>query len=177
MERGRFYQQFGEKSGSGEAGSARQFVSDLIQRQGLRLPDVYEYNMMWSGLAALTIHTPLAADERIGVTPEIHRTIVNVSRGLDFVLFNELGKSQKGKGLQRRILAELTEIRQEEGTDRLVLPYEEGLLLRDAAAAVNIAYDPGEPEDTPENVKKRTFVFADLEGIPLSTPNVIDADK
>ena len=41
----------------------------------------------------------------------------------------------------------------------MILTYEEGILLQKAAAAVNIAYDPG----TPEEVEKRTFKIADLE--------------
>jgi hypothetical protein len=60
-----------------------------------------------------------------------------------------------------------------------VLPFPDAKLLQLVAAAVNIAYDPGGAEDTPENIKKRTFVFADLErkaqGIDLTT--VVDADK
>jgi hypothetical protein len=130
--------------------------------------------MMWSGLAALTIRSPIAAESRIPVPPAIHQTIVHVSRGLDFVLFHELGKSQRGRGLQSSILRELAELRHEEGIDRFILTHEEGLLVRDAAAVVNVAYDPGGAEDTPENIKKRTFVFADLEGVP-PTARVVDA--
>ncbi len=65
----------------------------------------------------------------------------------------------------------------EEYKGQLVLTYEEGILLRDAAAAVNVAYDPGGQEKTPKNMKKRTFVFADLAGRPPSTVNVVDAVK
>jgi hypothetical protein len=186
------FQQFGERSAagapgigsgerreSGEEGSARQFITDLIQQQRLRLPDVYEYNMMWKGLSALTIHSPIAAEVRINVPPAVHQTIVNVSRGIDFVLFHELGKSVKGRGLQGSILRELAELRQEEDIDRFILTHEEGSLLRDAAAAVNVAYDPGGEEDTPENREKRTFRFADLErgGAPAVPTKVVEATR
>lgn len=169
----------GNRERSGEAGSARQLVTDFIQQKRLDLPDVHEYTMMWSSLAALTIDSPIAAESRIPVSPEVHQTIVRVSRGLDFVLFDELGKIQKGKGLQKRILTELAEIRQEEGTDRLELSFEEGRLLRDAAAAVNIVYNPGGAEDTPENREKRTFRFTDLErrSALVDPAKVVEADS
>jgi hypothetical protein len=168
-----------ESGGSNEVGSARQFVIDLIQRQQLHLPDVSEYDKMWSGLASLTINSPIATESRVSVPPAVHQTIVNVSRGLDFVLFNELGKSVKGRGLQGSILRELAELRQEEGIDRFVLTYEEGLLLREAAAAVNVEYYPGGKEDTPENIEKRTFKSADLErrGAPVDSTKVVDATR
>ena len=82
----------GSYSNGESRGSARRFVTELIERQRLQVPDVCEYTMMWSGLAALTIHTPIAAESRIPVSPAIHQTIVHVSQGLDFVLFAELGK-------------------------------------------------------------------------------------
>lgn len=62
---------------------------------------------------------------------------------------------------------------------QVAFTYEEGLLLRDAAAVVNVAYDPGEEEDTPENREKRTFRFADLErrGAPADPTTVVEATK
>src|SRR6266496_2090022 len=47
VERGRFYQQFGERSAGAEAGSARQFVTDLIQRQRLHIGDIGQYYDSW----------------------------------------------------------------------------------------------------------------------------------
>ena len=169
MERGRFYQQFGERSGSGEAGRARQFVSDLIQRQRLNVGTISEYCLIWSDLAADTVR-------RRAVSPEIHRTISNISLGIDFLAFTR-GHDQLSHGQRSYIPQKFSEIRQEEGIEQVVLPYQDAKLLQHAAAVVNITYDPGEPEDTPENVKKRTFVFAELEGMLPSTANVVDAGK
>lgn len=167
MERERFYQQFGERSG--EAGSARQLVTDLIKRQRLSLPDINEYCLMWSDLRVET------SSGR--VLEAVHQTLVNTSHGLDFLLFEKVKQTQ-----QISILSELERKRKVLGIDRYVLPYEDAKLLQLAAAAVNIVYDPGEPEDKPENTNKRTFVFADLErkaqglDLPEST-NVVDAEK
>ncbi len=154
MERGRFYQQFGERSASGQQDNAVTDIRGLIERRrGLNLPDKNEYVMMWKGLAALTI--PSGKEPyRIRVPEEEHEKIVQVSRGIDFVLFNEVNTTQ-----QASILRELQEHQQQEGIEQFVLSHEEGLLLKDAAAAVNVAYDPG----TPEEEEKRTFTFSDLE--------------
>ncbi len=154
VERGRFYQQFGERSGSGQQESAVTDIRGLIERRrGLNFPDKNEYVMMWKELAALTI--PSGKEPyRIRVPEEEHEKIVQVSRGIDFVLFNEVNTTQ-----QASILRELQEHQQKEGIEQFVLSHEEGLLLKDAAAAVNVAYDPG----TPEEEEKRTFNFSDLE--------------
>lgn len=148
-----FTRQIGETSGTGQPGSAVNPLNALIERPGLNLPDIDEYCKMWKGLSALTFNSPIAAEVRIPVTPELHQMIGNISNGLDFVLFEKISVTQRGS-----ILRELAELR-EEGIDRFILSYEEGLFLRDAAAAVNVSYDPG----TPDEVEKRTFKFADLE--------------
>src|SRR6266567_6154958 len=152
MERGRFYQQFGERSGQQE--NAVNAIRGLTERRrGLNLPDKNEYVMMWKDLAALTI--PSGKEPyRIRVPEEEHEKIVQVSRGIDFVLFNEVSTTQ-----QASILRELQEHQQQEGIAQFVLSYEAGLILRDAAAAVDVAYDSG----TPEEEEKRTFNFSDLE--------------
>jgi hypothetical protein len=162
VERGRFYQQFGNRSGSGQQENAVNDNRGLIERRrGLNLPDINEYVMMWKGLAALTI--PSGKEPyRIRVPEVEHDKIVQVSRGIDFVLFNEINTTQ-----QASILRELQEHKQQEGIEQYVLSYEEGLLLRDAAAAVDVAYDPG----TPEEEEKRTFTFSDLEA--TASPEVI----
>jgi hypothetical protein len=168
MERGRFYQQFGEKSGSGEAGSARQFVTDLIQRQQLTVGDINQYYDMWVGLQS----------ESADYVPQhLTKTMRNISLGLGFLFNNqwaEMGNTGRSKqvAFQKRLQRWNKEYK-----GQLVLTHEEGLLLRDAAAAVNVAYDPGGAEDTPDDVKKRTFVFADLSGRSPSTANVVDAVK
>ncbi len=134
--------------GSGEQRSAINGIRGLIERRRrLNIPDVDEYVMKWKGLTAF--HAELG----IETTPEVHQMIVNVSRGLDFVLFEKIKPAQRGS-----ILEELQNARQK-GIEQYVLTHEEGLLLRDAAAAVNVPYDPG----TPDEVEKRTFKIADLE--------------
>jgi len=141
------FQQFGERSGS-QQGSAVNFVRGIVQQRQLNVGDINDYCLMWSDMK-LNAHR--------GLSSEAYQTVKNVSRGLDFVLFDKVRPTQQGS-----ILRELAEIQQEEDIDRIVLPYADATLLRSAAAAVNIAYDPGSPENTPENLKKRTFVFADL---------------
>jgi hypothetical protein len=153
----------GERRGRGEAGSARQYVTDLLQRQRLSLPDINEYCLMWSDLRIET------GSGR--VSEEVHQSVVNVSGGLDFLLFDKVGEAQRDS-----IISEHNLLRRKLGIDRYVLPYEDAKLLQLAAAAVNVPYNPGEPEDTQENIKKRTFLFADLEDIHPTT-TVVDAGK
>jgi hypothetical protein len=119
---------------------------------------------MWSDLRVETSS---------GRAPEaVHQTVVNISNGLDFLLFNKVGEVQ-----QASIRSELARKRKVVGVDRYVLSYEDAKLLQLAAAAVHVDYDPGGQENTPENAQKRTFVFADLEGMPQATANVVDAEK
>lgn len=152
----------------GEAGGARQFVADLIQRQQLQVGDINQYYDMWVGLQSES------ADY---VPQQLTKTMRNISLGLGFLFNNqwaEMGKTGLAKqaAFQKRL-----QRWQDEYKGQLVLTHEEGLMLKDAAAVVNVAYDPGEPEDTPENMKKRTFVFTDLKGMSVSTANVVDAEK
>ena len=163
------YQQFGETSGRGDTGSARQFVTDLNQRQRLQVGTISEYCIMWSDLAADTVR-------RREVSPEVYRTISNISLGIDYLAYTRR-RDQLSHGQRSFIPQNFAEIQQEEGIDQVVLSYEDARLLQQAAAVVNIPYNPGEPEDTPENIKKRTFVFADLEDTQQSTTNVGDAVK
>src|SRR5438034_10369489 len=88
------------------------------------------------------------------VPEEIHQMVIHVSNGLDFVLFEELDITQ-----QASILGDLLKHLEIEEIEQIELTYEEGMILRDAASAVNVAYDSG----TPEEVEKRTFTFSDLE--------------
>jgi hypothetical protein len=143
-------QTFGE-GGTSQPGGATEAVAALVagKRGQLNIPDVNEYALMWSDLKLET--------GRGRVPAAIHETIVHVSRGLDFVLFQRLRPTQ-----QESIRRELAELQQEEGIDHLTLTYAEGQLVRDAAAVVNAVYDPGTPEDTPENRAKRTFTFVSL---------------
>jgi hypothetical protein len=147
MERGEYRpngEQFAE--GSGQEQSGVNPFHALIERQRLNLPDINEYCFMWSDLRRET--------SRERVPEEVHQMVIHVSNGLDFVLFEHLNLTQ-----QASILGELQRHREVEGIEQFELTYEEGRILRDAAAAVNVAYDPG----TPEEIEKRTFSFSDLE--------------
>jgi hypothetical protein len=162
------YQQFGETSGSRDVGSARQFVSDLIRRQRLNVGTISEYCLMWSDLAADTVR-------RRTVSSDVHQAINNISLGIDFLAFTKRYE-QLSPGHRSYIPQKFSEIRLEEGIDQVTLSYRDAKLLQMAAASVNIPYDPGEPENTPENIEKRTFKFAEIEGM-LPTTNVVDAGK
>ena len=145
-------EQFAEGSTQEQSGVSP--FDALVEYQRLNLGTIDEYSDMWKGLDALTINSPISVGTRIPVTPEIHHMIGQISTGIDFVLFAEVSATKRGQ-----ILRELAEIQQEEGINEFILTYEEGILLRDAASVVNVAYDPG----TPEEVEKRTFKIADLE--------------
>ena len=145
-------------------------VRSLIEQQWQRfhVGTISEYCLMWSDLAADTVR-------RRVVSPEVHQTISNISVGIDYLAFTKR-YDQLSHGQRSYIPQKFSEIRQEEGIDRVTFSYDDAKMLQLAAAVVNIPYDPGEPEDTPENIKKRTFVFADLEGM-LPTTNVVDAEQ
>lgn len=164
-----FYQQSGERNGSGEAGSARQFVTDLIQRQRLNVGDTGQYYDKWVQLAS----------ETHGYVPaEIHETIKNVGLGLGFLFYNQWAEMGfTGRSKQVAFQKSLQRERNYFGRNQLELTYEQGQMLQDAASVVDIAYDPGGQEDTPENRKKRTFVFADLAGKPAEGTIFVDAGK
>ena len=125
-----------------------------MQRQQLNLPDIVQYYDMWVSLLSET-----AGD----LPPQATTSLRNVGLGLGFLFYDQWGDMgyigrAKQVAFQKR-LERLDEAYQ----GQLVLTYEEGLMLRDAAAAVNVAYDPGEPAETPENMQKRTFIFTDLD--------------
>ena len=145
------------QAGNDQTGSVPNPFDALIEQQRLNLGTIDEYSDMWQGLTTLTIHSPIAAEIRIPVTPELHEMIGHISNGLDFVLFEKVSAEKRGDILREQ--RELAEIQREEGMSELILTYEEGLILRKAAAAVNIEYDPG----TSEEIEKRTFKIADLE--------------
>jgi hypothetical protein len=164
MERGegKPSQSIGEQSGS-------QFVTDLIHRQRLQIGDISSYYDSWVNLLS----------ESAGNIPQqFTQTIRNTSLGLGFLFYNQWGEmGREGRIKQVVFQRRLQRARKYYGIDQVVFTHEQGQILRDTAAVVNVTYDPGEPEDTPENIKKRTFVFADLDDMPSSTASVVDADK
>ena len=166
---GFYHKPFGETSGSGEAGSAKQIVTDLIQKQQLAVGDTRSYYDKW---------VVLASEIYRQVPAEVHETIKKVGLGLGFLLYNQWGEmGLEGRGKQVAFQKQLQRERKYFGMNQLVLTHEQGQMLRDIASVVNVTYDPGEPEATPENMKKRTFVFADLEDKPAATTNVVDAER
>ncbi|SRR6266849_8349136 len=183
----RLFQPFGEGyagGGNQEASLRKQNPSNLpsimqplLRRMQEVLEDragkpgfIDEYSLLWSDMILETSKGLIQED--------VHRKIVNVSHTLDFVLFDQLGF-----WLQKEILYDNAQHVKHSGIDRFILTYEEGLLLQSAAAIVNIHYDPGGSEDIPENLAKRTFLFADLEkkvkekSLPSELDSIIDTEK
>lgn len=133
-------------AGNDPSESAINSIHALMKQSRLQLPDINAYSLQWSDLKTETGR---------GRVPEaIRHMVFHVSNGLDFVLFEHLNLEQ-----QASILREFQGYQEAEGIAHLELSYEEGMILRDAAAAVNVAYDPG----TPDEIEKRTFTFSDLE--------------
>src|SRR5947207_1288540 len=93
-------EQFAEGSAAGQPGIAGNPLDALIERQRLNLGTIDEYSDMWKGLDALTINSPIAAEVRIPVTPEIHHLIGQISTGIDFVLFEEVSATKRGQILR-----------------------------------------------------------------------------
>ncbi len=127
---------------------ALQSLVEQHQKQ-LQLPDAVSYYDMWVDLLS----------ETRGYVPQSTTEVIqNVSLGLGFLAYNTWGEmGYKGESKQfvfkRRLQRE-----QDDYHGHLVLPYEQGKLLQQAASAIDIAYDPG----TPEEVEKRTFSFPDI---------------
>ncbi len=145
----------------------------LIEQTRLNIGTISEYCTQWSDMAVFA--------RRSGQPDEVTRTIWNVGLGLDYLAFTER-YDQISEGHKIFVREDIPQMLHEESTDQVVLSYEEARLLQMAAAAVNIAYDPGEPEDTPENIQKRTFDFADLEqrvlhGDMPEPGRVVDAEQ
>ncbi len=124
----------------------------LIERPGLNLPDIGQYYDMWVNMGS----------ELYGDIPEEqHQSMEHISFGLGFLFYQQWGEmgytgERKQVAFQRRL--------QRHSIDQLTLPYGDAKLLQRAASLVNVEYDPGAPEDTPENIAKRTFRVADIAG-------------
>lgn len=124
----------------------------LAEQTRLNLPDIGQYYDMWVNLLS----------ESAGYIPQrVTTSIENVSLGLGFLFYHQWGEMgytgrSKQVAFQRRL--------QRHGIDQFTLPYDDAKQLQRAASLVNVEYDPGEPEDTPENIAKRTHSLADIEG-------------
>ncbi|HYT36279.1 MAG TPA: hypothetical protein VEL49_03795 [Ktedonobacteraceae bacterium] len=115
------------------------------ERKKLNLPEVGKFYRMLVDLESETHRS---------IPPELHETIRNVTTGFGFLAFDQLPRGQK--------VAFIQHIRGEQKyrqIDRLSLTPEQAEILQRVASAVNIDYDPGEPEDD----TKRTFSFAGIE--------------
>ena len=139
-------EQFAE--GSAQEQSGVNPFDALIERQQLNLPDVGRYYDMWVGLLS----------ESEGDIPQhLTETVRNVSYGLGFLFYQQWGEMgytgrSKQVAFQKRLARH--------NIDQFTLPYDDAKQLQRAASLVNVEYDPGEPEDTPENIAKRTFHLA-----------------
>jgi len=123
----------------------------LAEQTRLNVPDIGQYYDMWVGLLS----------ESEGYIPQhLTDTVRNVSYGLGFLFYQQWGEmgytgQSKQVAFQNRL--------ERHSIDQFTLPYEDAKQLQRAAGLVNVEYDPGEPEDTPENIAKRTFRLAGSE--------------
>ncbi len=115
------------------------------ERKKLNLPEVGKVYRMLVDLGSETARN---------IPPELHEIIRNVTTGFGFLAFDQLPKGQK--------VAFIQHIRREKKyrqIDRLSLTPDQAAILQRVASAVNIDYDPGQPEDE----TKRTFSFFGIE--------------
>lgn len=145
-------------------------IDALVEQTQLSVSDIGQYYDMWVGLLS----------ESAGYIPEnLTDTVRNVSYGLGFLFYQQWGEmGYTGKAKQGAFEKRLARHKINEFT----MPYEDAVQLQRAASLVNVAYDPGEPEETPENVAKRTFIFTDLEqrvhrGDVPAQQSVVDAGQ
>lgn len=117
----------------------------LQEQQKLNLPDVRTVYEMLVDLGSET-----AGD----IPHELHDTIRNVRIGFGFIAFDQLPDGKKAAFIQR-----LRRDSRFHNRDKLVLTPEQAAIVQRIASAVNIAYDPGKPEEE----TKRIFPYADFE--------------
>lgn len=117
----------------------------LQEQQKLNLPEVSRvYDML----------VDLGSETAGDIPPELHDTIRNVSLGFGFLAFDQLPDGKKAAFIQR-----LRRDRRYYNRDTLVLTPEQAAIVKRVAGAVNIPYDPGQPEEE----TKRIFPYADFE--------------
>jgi hypothetical protein len=126
----------------------------LIEQQRLNLPDIVQYYDMW-----VNMHSELYGD----IPEEQHQSMRNISFGLGFLFYQQWGEMgytgrSKQVAFQKRL--------ERHHIDQFTLPYGDAKLLQRATSLVDVEYDPGEPENTLENIAKRTFQLAGSEDEP-----------
>jgi hypothetical protein len=140
----------GDDTSHPEVQGTDQFTSLIekfpLQKQGkLNLPEVSKVYTMLVDLGSET-----AGD----IPPELHDTIRSVSLGFGFLAFDQLPDGRKAAFIQR-----LRRDSRLYNRDKLVLTPEQAAIVKRVASAVNIEYDPGQPEEE----TKRIFPYADFE--------------
>jgi hypothetical protein len=136
-------EQFAEGSTREQSGVSP--FDELVEQTRLNLPDIVQYYDMWVNMQS----------ELYGDIPEKqHQSMRNVSFGLGFLFFQQWGEMGY-TGQSKQVAFEKRLARH--SIDQFTLPYGDAKLLQQAASLVNVEYDPGEPENTPENIAKRTF--------------------
>lgn len=115
------------------------------ERKKLSLPDAGRVYLMLVDLLSET-----AGD----IPQELQDTIRNVGLGFGFLAFDQLPDERKAAFIQR-----LRRDGKVYKRDHLTLTPDQAEILKRVASAVNIAYDPGQPDEE----TKRVFPYADFE--------------
>lgn len=188
MERGRFYQQFGEKSGSGEAGSAAHaftaFVEGLTltgertqhQETGVqRLHPFDPYNLM----RKFTSSYERKQWNEIGFQPtaEQHTMVCNVKFAYGIIAepfcAETTASGEPSRAHQDTIVHEIGIDQQFNGNNKVVLSDEERDILVKIAQAAGIPCDPERKVYFYDELPHATWL--DKRRVP--TPTVVDAGK
>lgn len=96
----------------------------------------------------------LGSETAIDFPPQLHDTIRSVSIGFGFLAFDQLPDGKKAAFIHR-----LRRDGKVYNRDHLTLTPEQAEILKRVASAVNIAYDPGQPDEE----AKRVFPYVDFE--------------
>ncbi len=126
-------------------------IDALVEQTRLNLPDIVQYYDMW-----VNMHSELYGD----IPEEQHQSMRNISFGLGFLFFQQWGEMGY-TGQAKQVAFEKRLARH--SIEELTLHYQDAKLLQRAASFVNVECDPGEPENTPENLAKRTFQLGSSE--------------
>jgi hypothetical protein len=116
----------------------------IQEQKKLNLPEVSKVYDMLVNLGSETVGL---------IPPELHDTIRSVSIGFGFLAFDKMPDRKKVAFIQR-----LRRDSRHYNRDKLALTQEQAAIVKRVASAVNIEYDPGQPEEE----TKRIFQYAEF---------------